>query len=178
MCERLRWTSPIIEDAHFRDVRTRLARRLHKLIAEYGVPDAVGVRIRLKMTQEMLARMLGATRESVNKELMGLQRAGVLSYSRGYVSPSSIRKNCAAPSSSSDRTTLAAGRHDPCDKGRMPRLASLLATHPKNGSARRIPSLRLAFAATGGHLLLPDGWALVVYFLGNRPERTQEERPR
>ncbi len=85
MCERLRWTSSIIEDAHFRDVRTRLARRLHKLVAEYGVPDAVGVRIRLKMTQEMLARMLGATRESVNKELMGLQRAGVLSYSRGYV---------------------------------------------------------------------------------------------
>ena len=47
MCERLRWTSSIIEDAHFRDVRTRLARRLHKLLGEYGVPDAAGVRIKI-----------------------------------------------------------------------------------------------------------------------------------
>jgi CRP/FNR family cyclic AMP-dependent transcriptional regulator len=87
MCERLRWTSSIIEDAHFRDVKTRLARRLHKLLGEYGVQqtDGGGMRIKLKVTQEMLARMLGATRESVNKELMALQRAGVLTYSRGYV---------------------------------------------------------------------------------------------
>jgi CRP/FNR family cyclic AMP-dependent transcriptional regulator len=85
VCERLRWTSQIIEDAHFRDVRTRLARRLLKLQREYGVPQDGGVRIRLKVTQEMLARMLGATRESVNKELMALQRAGLLTYSRGYV---------------------------------------------------------------------------------------------
>lgn len=95
MCERLRWTSSIIEDAHFRDVRTRLARRLHKLLGEYGVQDGAGMRIKLKMTQEMLARMLGATRESVNKELMALQRAGILSYSRGYVtilSPEELRR--------------------------------------------------------------------------------------
>ncbi len=85
MCERLRWTSSIIEDAHFRDVRTRLARRLHKLLGEYGVEQEGGMRIKLKVTQEMLARMLGATRESVNKELMALQRAGILTYSRGYV---------------------------------------------------------------------------------------------
>jgi CRP/FNR family cyclic AMP-dependent transcriptional regulator len=86
MCERLRWTSSIIEDAHFRDVKTRLARRLYKLLGEYGVQhDGGGTRIKLKVTQEMLARMLGATRESVNKELMALQRAGILTYSRGYV---------------------------------------------------------------------------------------------
>jgi CRP/FNR family transcriptional regulator, cyclic AMP receptor protein len=85
MCERLRWTSSIIEDAHFRDVKTRLARRLHKLLGEYGVEHDGAMRIKLKVTQEMLARMLGATRESVNKELMTLQRAGILTYSRGYV---------------------------------------------------------------------------------------------
>lgn len=85
VCGRLRWTSQITEDAHFRDIRTRLARRLQQLLREYGVPADGGTRIKLKVTQEMLARMLSVMRESVNKEMKSLSGAGVLAYSRGYV---------------------------------------------------------------------------------------------
>ena len=85
VCERLRWTSGVIEDSLHRAIRSRLASRLLKLAGEHGATRAGGTVIELKLTQEMLARMLGATRESVNKELMGFQRAGFITRSRGYV---------------------------------------------------------------------------------------------
>ena len=85
VCERLRWTSGVIEDSLNRAIRSRLASRLLKLAGEHGATRQDGTVIQLKLTQEMLARMLGATRESVNKELMGFQRAGLITRSRGYV---------------------------------------------------------------------------------------------
>ena len=85
VCERLRWTSEIIEESHFHDVRARLIHRLIRLQGTYGEGSGSNTEIRLKVTQEMLARMLGVTRESVNKELMHLQRRGLITYNRGLI---------------------------------------------------------------------------------------------
>ena len=84
LCERLRWVSDIVEDAMFRDVRARLARRLFRFSRVYGEPAPNGIRIRLRISQENLGLMLGASRESINKELVALQSENVLSYGRGY----------------------------------------------------------------------------------------------
>jgi CRP/FNR family cyclic AMP-dependent transcriptional regulator len=85
LCARLRWTSDIIEDTIFRDVRARLARRLVRLSRVYGDDTDGGRRIRIKLSQENLGLMLGASRESVNKELVALQGRGILSYRGGYI---------------------------------------------------------------------------------------------
>ncbi len=84
LCERLRWVSDIVEDAMFRDVRGRLARRLLRFSRVYGENTANGVRIRLRISQENLGLMLGASRESINKELRVLQSDQILSYGRGF----------------------------------------------------------------------------------------------
>lgn len=85
LCARLRWTSDIIEDTIFRDIRSRLAKRLLAFRRVYGVPVDAGVRIDLKISQEDLGRMLGATRESINKELGAWQAQGVISHDHGYI---------------------------------------------------------------------------------------------
>lgn len=84
LCERLRWVSDIVEDTMFRDVRGRLARRLLRFSQVYGEATANGIRIRLRISQENLGLMLGASRESINKELGALQSDQILSYGRGY----------------------------------------------------------------------------------------------
>jgi CRP-like cAMP-binding protein len=85
LCDRLRWTSDIIEDTVFRDVRSRLAKRLLGLMESYGEVGEGGTRINLKMSQESLGAMLGATRESINKELRRWQSAGVLQQEGGFI---------------------------------------------------------------------------------------------
>ena len=85
LCDRLRWTSDIIEDTVFRDVRSRLAKRLLGLMESYGEAGDAGTRINLKMSQENLGAMLGATRESINKELRRWQKGGVLRQDRGFI---------------------------------------------------------------------------------------------
>lgn len=85
LCERLRWTSMLIEDTIFLDIPHRLAKRLQTLIRQFGHPNERGVDLGLKLSQEDLAHMLGATRESVNKGLRALEESGIISYRRGYM---------------------------------------------------------------------------------------------
>jgi CRP/FNR family transcriptional regulator/CRP/FNR family cyclic AMP-dependent transcriptional regulator len=69
LSRRLRATDEWIEDAIFLDVPGRLAKRLLDLADRHGKPTDRGVEIDLKLTQQDLAAMVGATRESVNKHL-------------------------------------------------------------------------------------------------------------
>ncbi len=85
LCERLRWTSDIIEDTIFLDIPRRLAKRLLTLIERNGQPVEGGVKIDMKLSQEDLGNMLGATRESVNKGIGSLQQQGVISYEGAYI---------------------------------------------------------------------------------------------
>jgi CRP/FNR family cyclic AMP-dependent transcriptional regulator len=67
-------------------VQERLAGLLEELGSAHGRPCTEGVRVDLPLTQEMLAWMVGATRESVNRAMRSLQREGRVRRSgRAYV---------------------------------------------------------------------------------------------
>ena len=85
LCQRLRWTSEIIESTIFLDIPRRLAKRLLSLIDEYGRPDNGAVKLDIKLYQEDLADMLGATRESVSKAVGALEEKGAIAYKRGAI---------------------------------------------------------------------------------------------
>lgn len=85
LCERVRWTSAIIEDTVFLNVPRRLAKRILMLSHAYGRTTDAGTRITTFVSQEDLANMLGVSRESVNKTLKQFQTAGAISYRNGYI---------------------------------------------------------------------------------------------
>jgi CRP-like cAMP-binding protein len=78
LAKRLRRTSGALEDALALDVSGRVSRRLHALAARYGVRDPAGIRLRVSPTQEDLGRMVGASRESVNRTIRSLASRGLL----------------------------------------------------------------------------------------------------
>ena len=86
LCERIRWTSDIIEDTIFLDLPHRLAKRLLTLVSQYGKPDREGITIDIKLSQENLGQMLGVTRESVNKGIRALEAQGIIVYEHGSIS--------------------------------------------------------------------------------------------
>lgn len=65
--QRLRQADQQIEDLLFLDVYGRVAKKLLELSETHGVATTQGVRIELRLTQQELASMVGASRESVNK---------------------------------------------------------------------------------------------------------------
>ncbi len=76
---RLRKTDDLLEDAHFLNISTRFARRLVELIGKYGRQGEEGeMEIDLNLNQSDLASMVGATRESINKELRVLREKGIV----------------------------------------------------------------------------------------------------
>lgn len=85
LCERVRWTSAIIEDTVFLNVTRRLAKRILMLAHNYGRSSETGTRIATFISQEDLANMLGVSREIVNKTLRSFQNAGAISYRNGYL---------------------------------------------------------------------------------------------
>jgi CRP/FNR family transcriptional regulator/CRP/FNR family cyclic AMP-dependent transcriptional regulator len=69
LCERLRKTDQQIEDLIVLDVYGRVAKKLLELAESHGVQKENGVLIDMRLTQQDLAAMVGASRESVNKVL-------------------------------------------------------------------------------------------------------------
>ena len=78
LAARLRRTSGALEDALALDVGGRVSRRLHDLAERHGVPDDDGVRVGIFVTQEDLGRMVGASRESVNRTIRSLATRGLI----------------------------------------------------------------------------------------------------
>lgn len=76
--QRLRQANEAFQDIAFFDVPGRVARRLADLADAHGVDAAEGVLIDISLSQEGLAQMVGATRESVNKALALLKRRGLV----------------------------------------------------------------------------------------------------
>lgn len=85
LCDRLRWTSDIIEDTIFLDIPHRLAKRLMILGEQYGRRTDDGLLIDVRLSQENLGQMLGATRESINKGLKLLEHKGLIESAGGYI---------------------------------------------------------------------------------------------
>ncbi len=84
MCDRLRWVSGLLEDANFLDIPARLAKRLVMLGFLFGTADDSGkTQVNLRLSQQELANMVSATRESVNKFLRRWEEDGAIAYDRG-----------------------------------------------------------------------------------------------
>ncbi len=69
LSKRLRTTDEMVENLIFLDVYGRVAKKLLELADTHGVKTEDGVRIDVRLTQQELASMVGASRESVNKVL-------------------------------------------------------------------------------------------------------------
>jgi CRP/FNR family cyclic AMP-dependent transcriptional regulator len=63
-----------VEALVFRDVSSKLAELLVKLANEYGVDDARGTLVALKITHQELANLIGSTRETVSLTLSQFKR--------------------------------------------------------------------------------------------------------
>lgn len=86
LASRLRETDEALQDVIFQDVPGRVAKRLSQLAANHGVPHEDGLLIDLAFTQEDLARMVGSSRETVNKALVAFTARGwIRSVDRRYV---------------------------------------------------------------------------------------------
>ena len=77
LCARIRWMSARTEEASFLSLERRLVRRLVGLCEDYG--DEIAV------SQEELAAFVGATRESVNRQLQVWKRGGLIELGRGRI---------------------------------------------------------------------------------------------
>ena len=69
LSKRLRTTDQMVEDLIFLDVYGRVAKKLLELADAHGVKTGEGVLIDVRLTQQELASIVGASRESVNKVL-------------------------------------------------------------------------------------------------------------
>ncbi len=85
LCGRLRHTNQLIEDSLFLNVESRFAKRLVGFARQYGEPRPDGILIRLKLSQQEIAALIGVTRESVNRQLSALQERGWVKVSRGAI---------------------------------------------------------------------------------------------
>ena len=85
LCRRLRWTSEQMEDMNFLDLRSRLAKRLAYLADNHGEATVGGDRKTVRISQQLLANMIGASREAVNIQLAAWKEEGVISSRRGWI---------------------------------------------------------------------------------------------
>ena len=78
LAQRLRRTNEAMADLVFSDVPGRVAKALLDLAERFGVRETDGVRVRHDLTQEELAQLVGASRETVNKALSEFANRGWL----------------------------------------------------------------------------------------------------
>jgi CRP/FNR family cyclic AMP-dependent transcriptional regulator len=78
LAQRLRRTNVAMADLVFTDVPGRVAKALLDLAAKFGVPEGDNTRVRHDLTQEELAQLVGASRETVNKALSEFAHRGWL----------------------------------------------------------------------------------------------------
>jgi CRP-like cAMP-binding protein len=74
-----------LADVHFLDITSRLAKKILDLGDTFGIREAGRIRIGVKITQNDLASMIGATRESINKQLKALRDQGLVRISGGTI---------------------------------------------------------------------------------------------
>jgi CRP/FNR family transcriptional regulator, cyclic AMP receptor protein len=69
LARRLRRTNEVMSDLVFTDVPGRVAKALLDLAARFGTRQEDGLQVNHDLTQEELAQLVGASRETVNKAL-------------------------------------------------------------------------------------------------------------
>ena len=78
LAQRLRRTNEAMADLVFSDVPGRVAKALLDLARRFGVQSEDGVHVTHDLTQEELAQLVGASRETVNKALADFASRGFL----------------------------------------------------------------------------------------------------
>ena len=76
LASRLRHTNDVMGDLVFSDVPGRVAKALLDLAKRFGEPGPDGLRVAHDLTQEELAQLVGASRETVNKSLADFAARG------------------------------------------------------------------------------------------------------
>lgn len=79
LAHRLRRSNHTVADLIFADVPGRVAKALLDLAERFGRPSRTGLRVDHDLTQEELAQLVGASRETVNKALADFAHRGWLS---------------------------------------------------------------------------------------------------
>ncbi len=85
LCQKLRWTTGVLEAALFLEGPSRLARVLCHLAGLYGQTVADGVELRIRFSQQQLANMVGMSRESINKQLGQWRDDGIIGTEDGRI---------------------------------------------------------------------------------------------
>lgn len=85
LARQLRLALSYIDDAVFLPLSLRLAKRLLQLARVYGQDTGQGLLLDLHLPQEDLGRMLGASRQSVSKELRQWERQGLITLDYGRI---------------------------------------------------------------------------------------------
>lgn len=82
---RLRIVLTALEQYSTQSLEHRLANRLLMLMSSFGKPDTNGIRIDLHLSQEMLAQLIGATRQRINQILREWERSKILRQKYGTI---------------------------------------------------------------------------------------------
>jgi CRP/FNR family transcriptional regulator, cyclic AMP receptor protein len=82
LARRVRELTTRLEDRAFLEVPARLAKQLLWLAENHGQRSGTGAHIELRLSQQELGDLIGATRESVNKHISEWTRSGVLKQTR------------------------------------------------------------------------------------------------
>ncbi len=81
LAQRLRRANDVMADLVFTDVPGRVAKALLDLAGRFGVEQESGLHVHHDLTQEELAQLVGASRETVNKALADFASRGWLQLS-------------------------------------------------------------------------------------------------
>ena len=76
LARRLRRTNNYLSDLIFTDVPGRVAKQLLQLAERFGIPEGEDLRLTHDLTQEEIAQLVGASRETVNKALADFAERG------------------------------------------------------------------------------------------------------
>jgi CRP-like cAMP-binding protein len=85
LAQRVRNLSEFVEDTHFLNLPVRLAKKLVAYAESHGRRCAEGVRIELRLSQEEWGDLVGATRESINKQMRAWTDQGLIRVDHGCV---------------------------------------------------------------------------------------------
>lgn len=85
LCERLRRTNEQVEDLAFLDLEARIAKVLLRLAEENSQDTPTTRPVALKISQRALGELVGGSRESVNKHLQDMKRAGLIAIEKGTI---------------------------------------------------------------------------------------------
>jgi CRP-like cAMP-binding protein len=86
MSRRLRDLSDRTQNMSLLNVESRLAKAILQLAERFGKEERRGeISLTLKLSQQELANMIGATRELVNRRLRGWQDQGIIDLANGHV---------------------------------------------------------------------------------------------